>query len=58
MAKIDKEKALLESAIKKLIRARDFGSDCVLSPDEAKVILTVATDTAFRIARIQQKMEN
>lgn len=51
--KIEKKKRIMESLIKKLQRAKDFGSACNLDTDEARVAHELLTETAVRIARIQ-----
>lgn len=51
--KLSKQKDSLRSAIEKLRKSQNFGSDCNLNADEAYVVLQLLTKTAARIDEIQ-----
>jgi hypothetical protein len=53
--KLSKQKEVMKTAIEKLRKSKDFGTDCKLDPDEAEVIYKLLTDTAIRIGNIQRE---
>lgn len=52
--KLSKQKEVLKSALEKLRKSQNFGSDCKLTTDEAFVVLELLTKTAQRIDEIQK----
>lgn len=53
--KLSKQKEALKSALEKLRKSQNFGSDCNLNTDEAFVVLQILTETAIRIGNIQKE---